>query len=167
MFSRTRSGCEVWLRAISQQKAEVLGADCSSRVRSSFLLSAVWCQRPTLGRKSNAVRLKSSQCPLCILTHFCLSSFICRRCLECVCIQDLGVGSPSEPCWSLEVWRRVRRWCSPFLQIVCLPEREGYSCWRLLTLTGRYLAWTTQGRMYIHTKSTSWREPRAFNWKIT
>lgn len=70
VFSRTRSGCAVRLWAISQQKAEVFGTDCSSRVRSSFLLSAVWCQRPTVGWKSSTVCLNYNQYYLCILTHF-------------------------------------------------------------------------------------------------
>lgn len=164
VFSRTGSGCEVRLWALSQQKAKVLGTDCSSRVRSSFLLSAVWCQGPTLGWKSNAVYIPIdvffASSPI-----FVLSSFNCRRCLVFVCIRDLGAGSPSEPCWSLEVCRRVRRWCSLFLRIACPPERDGYSCWRLLTFTGRYLALFTQGRITGTHKNTDFQEKSWIIWR--
>lgn len=73
----------------------------------------------------------------------------CRRFMECVCIQCSGAGFPSEPCWCLEVWWWALRWYSLFLQTVCLPERAGYSCWRLSIFTGRYRTLALEAKIQV------------------
>lgn len=76
------------------------------------------------------------------------SPFPYRRCLEFACIQGLGAGLPSEPCWCSEAWRLALRWFSLFLWTVCPPEKTGYICWSLSTSTGRYWIVTHRRRGY-------------------
>lgn len=140
---------------LAQTAAHVSGA--AFYYQQSDVKDHPWAERVMLSANPINVFFTSS-------SIFVLSSFNCRRCLVFVCIRDLGAGSPSEPCWSLEVWRRVRRWCSLSLQIVCPPERDAYSCWRLLTFTGRYLALFTQGRITGTHKNTDFQENSWIIW---
>lgn len=130
VFSRREGGCEVRLWATAQQKAQVLGPDCSSRIGSSFLLPKGWCDGAALGWKSNHILVcslgtffKGSLYLSCVLWSF--DPFAFRKCLECVCIRGLGAGLPSELCWCLEMSRWALSWCSLFLLTVCHPERAG------------------------------------------
>lgn len=75
---------------LAQTAAHVSGA--AFYYQQSDVKDQPWGDKVMPSVKSPVIVLSASS-PI-----FVLSSFIRRRCLGCVCIQDLGVGSPSEPC---------------------------------------------------------------------
>lgn len=56
-FPITKGGCQVWLWAATQQKAQVLSPDCCSRIWCCILLPTVRCQRSTLGWQGDPIHL--------------------------------------------------------------------------------------------------------------